>query len=123
MLVDSNLIIYAVKPDYPEVRTFLKQRDVAVSLISRTETLGYHDLGDAEAPKLKRLFELLTVQPITESVIDGSIDLRRRRKSMKTIDAIIAATALEMDSPLATHNTTDFDWIAPLEVVDPVSEK
>jgi predicted nucleic acid-binding protein len=123
MLLDSNLIIYAVKPDYPEVRTFLKQRDVAVSLISRTETLRYHDLGDAEAPKLKRLFELLTVQPITESVIDGSIDLRRRRKSMKTIDAIIAATALEMDSPLATHNTTDFDWIAPLEVVDPVSEK
>jgi hypothetical protein len=123
MLLDSNLIIYAVKPDYPEVRTFLKQRDVAVSLISRTETLGYHDLGDAEASKLKRLFDLLTVQPITESVIDGSVDLRRRRKSMKTIDAIIAATALEMDSPLATHNTTDFNWIDTLKVVDPVSER
>ena len=122
MLLDSNLVIYAVKPDYPEVRTFLKQRDVSVSLISRTETLGYHDLGDAEASKLKRLFDLLTVQPITVSVIDGSIDLRRRRKSMKTIDAIIAATALEMDSPLATHNTADFDWIDMLEVVDPVSK-
>ena len=111
-----------MKPDYPEVRTFLKQRDVSASLISRTEVLGYHALDDAEASKLKRLFDLLTVQPITESVIDGSIDLRRRRKSMKTTDAIIAATALEMDSPHVTHNTADFDWIDMLEVVDPVSK-
>jgi len=123
MLLDSNLIIYAVKPDYPEVRTFVKQRDVAASLISRAETLGYHDLDDEEASKLRRLFDLLTVQPITESVIDGSIDLRRRRKSMRTVDAIIAATALGMGSPLATHNRSDFDWIDTLEVVDPVSER
>ncbi|MCS3650206.1 hypothetical protein GGQ08_001499 [Salinibacter ruber] len=123
MLLDSNLIIYAVRPDYPEVRTFVKQRDVAASSISRTETLGYHALDDVEAAKLKRLFDILTVHSITEPVIDGSIDLRRHRESMKTVDAIIAATALELGSPLATHNTSDFDWIDELEVVDPVSQK
>lgn len=112
-----------MKPDYPEVRTFVKQHDVMAYLISRTEALGYHDLDDAEASKLKRLFDLLTVQPITESVIDGSIELRRRRKSMRTVDAIIAATALEMDSSLATHNTSDFDWIDELDVIDLVSDK
>lgn len=121
MLLDSNLIIYAVKPDYPEVRTFVKQRDVSASLISRTEALGYHDLNDVEASKLERLFDLLALQPITKSVIDKSIELRRRRKSMKTVDAIIAATALETESTLATHNTSDFDWIDELDVIDPVS--
>ncbi len=123
MLLDSNLIIYAVKPDYPEVRSFVKQHDVMASLVSRTETLGYHDLDDAEASKLKRLFDLLTVQPISESTVDRSIELRRRRKSMKTVDAIIAATALEMHSSLATHNTSDFDWIDELDVIDPVSDE
>lgn len=121
MLLDSNIIIYTVKPDYPEVRTFVKQHDVAASLISRTEVLGYHDLDDSEASKLKRLFDLLTLRPITESVIERSIELRRRRKSMKTVDAIIAATALNVDSSLATHDTGDFDWIDELEAIDPVS--
>jgi len=123
MLLDSNIIIYAVKPDHPKVRSFVKQRDVIASAISRTETLGYHDLGETEAAKLDRLFELLTVQSITESVIDRSIKLRRRRKSMKTTDAIVAATALELESSLATHNTDDFDWIDELDVIDPVSDE
>jgi hypothetical protein len=117
-----------VKPDYPEVRAFVKQCDVkqcdgVASAISRTEALGYHDLGESEAAKLGRLFELLTVQSITESVIDRSIELRRRRKSLTTTDAIVAATALELDASLATHNTADFEWIDELDVIDPVSDE
>jgi len=123
MVLDSNIIIYAVKPDYPQVRAFVKRHDVMASLISRTETLGYHDLSEPEASKLERLFDLFTVQPITEAVIQRSIALRRRRKGMKTVDAIIAATALEMDLPLVTHDTTDFDWIDELDVIDPVSSE
>ena len=122
MLLDSNLIIYAVKPDYPEVRSFVKQPDVSVSLISRTEVLGYHALDDVEASNLRQLFSFFAVRPVTEAVIDKSIELRQRRRSMKTVDAIIAATALQMGSPLATHNTSDFDWIDTLDVVDPVAE-
>lgn len=121
MLLDSNIIIYAVKPDYPQVRTFVKQHDVMVSSISRTEVLGYHALGETEASKLEQLFELVAVHPVTDSVIQRSVTLRRRRKGMKTVDAIIAATALEIGLSLATHNASDFDWIDELDVVDPVS--
>lgn len=121
MLLDSNIIIYAVKPDYPQVRTFVKQHDVMASSISRTEVLGYHALGKTEASKLERLFELVAVHPVTESVIQRSVALRRRRKGMKTVDAIIAATALEIGLSLATHDASDFDWIDKLDVVDPVS--
>ncbi|MFP4227828.1 MAG: type II toxin-antitoxin system VapC family toxin [Salinivenus sp.] len=121
MLLDSNIIIYAVKPDYPDVRAFVKQHDVMSSAISRTETLGYHDLDEVEASKLHRLFELITVQPITAEVIQRSIELRRRRRGMSTVDAIIGATALTVNVPLVTHDTADFDWIEELEIVDPVA--
>lgn len=121
MLLDSNIIIYAVKPDYPQVRQFVKQHKISFASLSRIETLGYHKLTEEEESKLQRLFELLTVRPITEQIIRRSIDLRRRRQGMTTVDAVIAATALVEGEPLATHNATDFDWIDELEVVDPVS--
>ncbi len=41
---------------------------------------------------------------------------------MTTPDAIIAATAVMQDPPLATRNVKDFDWIGGLRVVDPLAE-
>jgi len=120
MLLDSNIIIYAVKPGYDQVRTFVKQHSVSASAISQVEALGYHDLGKAESQKLTRLFGLLTVVPVTDSVIQRSIDLRQQRAGMTTVDAIIAATALISGNALATHDTTDFGWIDELDVIDPV---
>lgn len=120
MLLDSNIIIYAVKPAHPDVRAFVDQHAAVVSAISQTETLGYHDLKKPEATKLEQLFGLLSVEPVTDSIIQGSVRLRRRRKGMTTVDAIIAATAVELGVPLATHDTDDFDWVDELEVIDPV---
>lgn len=121
MLLDSNIIIYAVKPDYTRVRGFIKQHNVIVASVSQIETLGYHELADEEESKLERLFDLLRVCPLTEHVIRRSINLRRRRQGMTTVDSVIAATAIEEGEPLATHDTSDFDWIEELKVVDPVS--
>lgn len=53
--------------------------------------------------------------------IDRAIALRRSKK-MTLGDAIIAATALEYNLTLATHNTKDFLWIDSLTVVDPIAE-
>lgn len=78
-------------------------------------------LTGEEKSKFERLFEVLTVRPIPEPIIRKAIDLRRRRRGMATVDAVIAATAIASGNPLATHNATDFDWIGELEVVDPVS--
>jgi Predicted nucleic acid-binding protein, contains PIN domain len=122
MLLDSNIVIYAVKPGYAEVRNFVNQHDATVSAITRVETLGYHDLGPAEADKLARIFDLLTTQPVTDLIIERSSNLRRKREGMATVDAIIAATALQLDVSLATHDTSDFEWISELNVVDPLSE-
>jgi predicted nucleic acid-binding protein len=37
-------------------------------------------------------------------------------------DALIAGTALSHQLRLATHNTSDFNWINELEVFDPISD-
>jgi predicted nucleic acid-binding protein len=41
---------------------------------------------------------------------------------MGLADAMIAATALVHQLPLVTHNTRDFQWIAELELIDPLAE-
>ena len=36
------------------------------------------------------------------------------------ISALIAATALDHELPLATRNVKDFDWIAGLTLINPI---
>jgi predicted nucleic acid-binding protein len=48
-----------------------------------------------------------------------TINLRQQRK-MSLGDALIAATCLEHNEPLATANVDDFKWIAGLDVVNPL---
>ena len=44
MLLDSNVIIYAARPEYAALREFIEAEAPAVSVISRIEVLGYHKL-------------------------------------------------------------------------------
>jgi len=46
----------------------------------------------------------------------------RQQHAMSLGDALIAATALHHNLSLATHNVTDFEWIKPLTVIDPLEE-
>ena len=41
MLLDSNIIIYGAKADYPQVRQFIATHDSAVSAL---KVLGFHQL-------------------------------------------------------------------------------
>jgi predicted nucleic acid-binding protein len=116
MLLGSTIVIYAVKPEYPGGRAFIKQHDATASVLTRIETLGDHDLSSGEAPKLNRLFDLFGTQPITESIVTRSIRLRQRRKGLTTVDAVITATALQRGIPLTTHDIDDFRWITALDL-------
>lgn len=48
MLIDSNIIIYAAKPEYGALRRFIAEKEPAVSAISYVEVLGYHQLTEQE---------------------------------------------------------------------------
>lgn len=69
---------------------------------------------------LNELIDTLKVIYPSGSIIERAISLRQQRK-MSLGDALIAATCLEHNEPLATANVDDFKWIAGLEVVNPLA--
>lgn len=119
MLVDSNLIIYATQPSYAQLRSWLVDYATHYSAISRLETLGYHRLGDAEKQALMAILDSLDILIFTKVTIEVAITLRQQRK-MSLGDALIAATCLDHDLPLATANVKDFEWIDGLVIHNPV---
>lgn len=121
MLLDSNIIIYAHKPEYQNIRDFLKNKQVAASAISYIETLGYPLITAEEKYSLQQFFTLAILLPVSENVILTATELRQQKK-MSLGDAVIAATALIYHKTLVTRNIEDFDWIAPLNLVNPFQE-
>lgn len=121
ILIDSNLVIYASRPEFETLRLFLIREDIAVSIVSQIEVLGYHRLTDSARIELERFLDTVEILPLTSDIARQAVHLRQQRK-MSLGDSIIAATALCHDCCLATHNTDDFRWIADLELTDPCLE-
>jgi len=120
MLLDSNLFIYAILPNYSGLRQWCLQQPLHASEITRLEVLGYHKLNELDKRDLTKLFTLTTLYPITSVIISSAIQLRQKRK-MSLGDAIIAATALEYHQTLATRNVDDFAWVEGLKVINPLA--
>lgn len=118
-LVDSNILIYAAKPEYPLLKELLEQEDIAVSELSKLEVLGYHSLTEEAEDYFNAVFSLVSVLPITSEVIDRATELRQQR-NMKAADSIIAATTLLHCKELITRNTGDFDHIPDLIINNPI---
>ena len=120
-LIDSNLIIYAAKPEHEELREYIATEAPVVSIVSKVETLGYHKLGVKEQTFLEDFFGAATVLPVSQNVIEEAIRLRQKR-SMSLGDALIAGTAICYGLRVVTNNTSDFDRIDGLEVFNPLAE-
>jgi predicted nucleic acid-binding protein len=123
MLVDSNVIIDYVSNRIPEKSA--KQLDIyfnsnfSVSIISKIEVLGFKT-QEYELKQLESFIQLSSIVYIDEAVADKTIEIRRMKR-IKLPDAIIAATALVQNCILLSHNTTDFNKIEGLQVLDPYS--
>lgn len=72
MLLDSNIIIYASLPDYPELRQFIAKNAPYVSAISYVEVLGYHKLSEAENKQFTAFFDVTAVLPISDPIFRSS---------------------------------------------------
>jgi toxin FitB len=120
MLLDTNIIIYAARPDGDALRAFIQANNPAVSAVSYVEALGYHRLTEPERLALEELFRAATVLPIDTRVIHRAVELRQRRR-LSLGDSLIAATALVHGLALVTHNGDDFRWITELRIVDPLA--
>lgn len=119
ILVDSNLIIYAASGNYPRLVDWFAENQPVASAVSLVEVLGYYKLTPEEKTALENLFAELTILYPTVEIFQIATDLRQQR-SVSVGDALIAATALHHSLTLATHNTSDFEWIKSLSVIDPL---
>jgi predicted nucleic acid-binding protein len=119
MLVDSNnIIIYAAKPEHPDMRSFIAQHAPAISAVSYVEVLGDHKLTEKDRSFFEAFFRASRILSISQTVVERIIRLRQIKK-MSFGDALIAGTALRHDLTLVTRNETDFAWIAGLQILNP----
>jgi predicted nucleic acid-binding protein len=120
MILDSNLIIYAARPEYPGLRRLIAARSPAVSAVSVVEVLGYHKLSADDRAHFEAVFAAAEVLPLSDSVVARAVAVRQARK-MSLGDALVAATALVFGRELLTHNIKDFAGVPGLVVSDPLA--
>ena len=118
-LLDTNIIIYSALSEHSYLRSLVKDRLNAVSIVSHVETLGYYKITAEEKVYFSTIFNLLPSLPVNDAVIEKAINLRQEQK-MSLGDSIIAATALLYDLTLVTRNVDDFKHILELTVIDPM---
>lgn len=120
VLIDSNIIIYSAQPEHDMLSTWLKTKNITISIISRIEVFGYSKLLKEDEVYFKAFFSKCQIFKLTEKVILRTISLKQQKK-MSLGDAIIAATAIIEKLPLITTNTKDFQHIENLELIDPLT--
>jgi predicted nucleic acid-binding protein len=120
MLLDTNIVIYAGQPGYPNLRALAIAPEAKVSLVSYVEALGWPKITKTERERLENYFSETDVLPICDDVADEAVRLRQARR-MKLGDALIAATALVHGQTLVTRNVADFRWISGLGLMNPVT--
>ena len=119
MLIDSNLIIYAVQAEYKNLREWIIDNEPGYSIISRVEVLGYARLQAIQKQALTDFLDNLDIVYLNLSCYELAIELKQQRK-MSLGDALIAATCIEHNKILATRNIDDFNWIENFRVINPL---
>ena len=121
-LLDSNIIIYASKAENEYVREFIKLNSPFVSFVSVIEVMGFNFPSIEEKEFLEDFFQNAIIHLVTNETIKKAVLLKQNKK-IALGDLIIAATAIENNLTLVTHNTKDFNWIENLSILDPIKEK
>jgi len=80
ILLDSNIIIYALEPAFPAIQAWVATIAPAASAISRIEVLGFHGLTRVKEVHIDQFFAAAAILPIDDLIIDRAILLRRVRR-------------------------------------------
>ncbi|MBB3054595.1 type II toxin-antitoxin system VapC family toxin [Mucilaginibacter gotjawali] len=118
-LIDSNAIIDFFNKALPDGgRYLLFSIEPLISVITFIEVFANSNTSGEESQKLKSFCDVATVYDVGIEIASITVELRKRYK-IKLPDAIIAATALHNDLVLITRNTSDFEKIEGLEIINP----
>lgn len=118
-LIDSNIFIYATKPDDRIASEFLRSaKSFCYSKITLIEVLGVKGLNEDIVNDLRVLFSKGDILDVSDNVVSKAIELRKINK-MTLGDSIIAATAMAFQKQLVTRNVNDFENLEGLEIYNP----
>ncbi len=121
-LIDTNILIHILAGDVPDkTQEFLEEicsYPFYLSIISKIELLGWRGTTPDGLILARELIKESTIIPLTDSIADIAISLRRSH-AIKLPDAVIAATAMDSDLMLVTRNIKDFRDIEGLSVINP----
>lgn len=117
--LDTNIIIYYFNGEAP-ILAFLREQieqgaPLFVSTVTEHELYSYPHLTPQEATKIDALLSTLTVIDVDSRIAQLSGQLRARY-GIRSLDSMIAATALMTGTTLATRNVRDFHRVPNLDV-------
>ncbi len=100
LLVDTNIILYALKGD-EALAELIHDQDLYISFITRIELLSYPRIDEESIDLIERFLKQV---PVVESnpVINADAIELRRKGGLEVPDALIAASARFIGSRLLT---------------------
>lgn len=114
LVVDTNILIYYFDGQ-DKAQALIEGNHIFASSITAIELLGYPDITPQGEQVIRSLLADCQMVELTAAVRERAIQIKQAVR-LKTPDAIIAASALELDLPLATEDT-DFDRVPGLTVI------
>ncbi len=121
-VLDSNVIIDVSKGYYSFELIAEKYDFLFISIITYIEVLGYNFHNEMERNIIIDILENISIFEVNKRIADFAIEFRKKKK-IKTPDAIILATAKISNSCLITGNISDFQNIDPNINIFPVEFK
>lgn len=121
-VIDSNILVYhlnhTLPPQANQIFATALREHAVISVVSTIEVLGWPQHTEETFAKAQILLNQFQEQPLSPQIVEQCINIRREH-TIKLPDAIIAATALHLQTPLVTRNTEDFQNIENLSLINP----
>ncbi|MHA8065961.1 type II toxin-antitoxin system VapC family toxin [Aquirufa sp. ROCK2-A2] len=121
-LLDTNIIIHLLdaslsKHGMKQMKEIVNQ-EIMLSVITKMETLGYNFDSEEEQILFETFISQSSILTLNNDIVEETIWIRKIKK-IKLPDAIIAATAKIHDLILISENTSDFNNIPGLKIINP----
>lgn len=100
LVLDTNVVLYHLGN---RLQKPLEKKQYAISIITEIELLSYPNIQDDEIKRIENFIARTTVIELRHSIKIETVALRKKYQ-LKVPDAIIAATALRLKSPLLTND-------------------
>ena len=111
-VLDTNIVLYFLGGT---LAAPLPDGAYHVSVVTELELLSYPKLTPEQEAPIKAFLSALKIVGLEPGVKEAAIHLRRQH-GLKLPDAIIAATAIELDLTLITANVKHFKQIPELKI-------